>query len=99
MEDMFHIQLKEELFGEDWLKCFATEILDVKYNKTDVTEVMKGLTHIIAHQKADLLWMLQENKEFLMKLLTFIHIKGYTLKLIQIPSLWTLRLTQYLESI
>jgi hypothetical protein len=23
-EDMFHIQVEDELFGEDWLKCFAT---------------------------------------------------------------------------
>ncbi len=44
MEHMFHIQLKDEIFGEDWLKSFATEILDAKYKKTDVAEVMKGLS-------------------------------------------------------
>jgi hypothetical protein len=55
MEDMFHIQVKDEIFGEDWLECFATEILDAKYEKTDVAEVVKGLTHLNAHQKADLL--------------------------------------------
>ncbi len=60
---MFHIQVKDKLFGEDWLKCFATEILDAKYEKTDVAEVMKGLTHLNAHQKADLLWVPQENKK------------------------------------
>ncbi len=53
LEDMFNIQVKNKLFGEDWLKCFATEILDAKYEKTDVVEVMKGLTHLNAHQKAD----------------------------------------------
>jgi hypothetical protein len=63
MEDMFHIQVKDKLFGEDWLRSFATEILDTKYEKTDVVEVMKGLTHLNAHQKADLLWVLQENKK------------------------------------
>jgi hypothetical protein len=52
MDDMFHIQVKDKLFGEDWLDCFATEILD---EKTDVAEVVKGLTHLNAHQKADLL--------------------------------------------
>jgi hypothetical protein len=62
MEDIFHIQVKDKLFGEDWLKCFATEILDTKYETTDVAEVMKGLTYLNAHQKADLLWVLQENK-------------------------------------
>jgi hypothetical protein len=55
MEDMFHIQVKDEIFSEDWLECFATEILDAKYERTDVAEVMKGLTHLNAHQKADLL--------------------------------------------
>jgi hypothetical protein len=55
MEDMFHIQVEDELFGKDWLECFATEILDTKYEKTDVAEVLKGLTHLNAHQKADLL--------------------------------------------
>ncbi len=39
----------------------ATEILDAKYEKTDVAEVIKGLTHLNAHQKEDLLWVLQEN--------------------------------------
>jgi hypothetical protein len=39
MEDMFHIQVEDEIFGEDWLECFATEILDAKYDKTDAAEV------------------------------------------------------------
>ncbi len=33
----------------------STEILDAKYEWTDVVEVMKELTHLNAHQKADLL--------------------------------------------
>jgi hypothetical protein len=61
MEDMFHIQVKDKIFGDDWLECFATEILDAKYEKADVAEVVKGLTHLNAHQKADLLEVLQEN--------------------------------------
>jgi hypothetical protein len=44
MEDMFHIQVKDEIFGEDWLECFATEILDTKYEKTDVAEFVNRLT-------------------------------------------------------
>jgi hypothetical protein len=55
MEDIVHIQVKGKIFGEDWLECFTTEILDTKYEKTDVAEVVKGLTHLNAHQKADLL--------------------------------------------
>ncbi len=34
---------------------------DAEYERTDVVEVMKGLTHLNAHQKSDLLWALQEN--------------------------------------
>ncbi len=55
MENMFCIQVEEEIFGEDWLECFATEILDAKYEKTDAAKVVKRLTHLKAHQKADLL--------------------------------------------
>jgi hypothetical protein len=56
MEDMFHIQVKDKIFGEDWLECFATEILDAKYEKTDVAVVVKELTHLNTHQKeADLI--------------------------------------------
>jgi hypothetical protein len=40
MEDMFHIQVEDEIFGEDWLECFATEILDAKDEKTDKGEVL-----------------------------------------------------------
>ncbi len=36
MEDMFHIQVEDEIFGEGWLECFATEILGAKYERTDV---------------------------------------------------------------
>ncbi len=63
MEDMFHIQVKDKFFIEDWLECFATEILDAKYKRTDVVEVVKGLTNLNAHQKADLLQVLQENNK------------------------------------
>jgi hypothetical protein len=57
------IQVEDKIFGEYWLECFATEILDAKYKKTDVAEVVKGLTHLNAHQKADLLRVLQENNK------------------------------------
>ncbi len=60
---MYHIQVEDELFGEDWLKCFTTKILDAKYERTDVVEVVKELTHLNAHQKADLLQLLQENNK------------------------------------
>ena len=31
MEDHWHIQIEESLLGEDWLHCYATEILNTKY--------------------------------------------------------------------
>ncbi len=58
MDHMFHIQVKDKIFGEDWLKSFATGIKDGMCEKTDVVKVVKGLTHLNAHQKADLLWVL-----------------------------------------
>jgi hypothetical protein len=96
---MFHIQVEDEFFGEDWLKCFATKILDVKYEKTDVTEVVKGLTHLNVHQKADLLQLLQENKKMFNGTLGIYPHKRYILILIQMRRLCNLGLTQYLESI
>ncbi len=65
MEDMFHIQVEDKLFGEGWLECFATKILEAKYEKTDAAEVVKGLTHLNAHQNTDFLWVLQENNMML----------------------------------
>ncbi len=47
--------VKDKIFGEDWVECSATGILDAKYDKTHVAEVVKGLTHLNAHQQADLL--------------------------------------------
>jgi hypothetical protein len=37
--------------------------MDAKYKRTDVAEVVKGLTHLNAHQKADLLQVLRENNK------------------------------------
>eukprot|EP00804_Cyclotella_cryptica_P003880 CCRYP_015761-RA/>CCRYP_015761-RA protein AED:0.46 eAED:0.53 QI:0/0/0/1/1/1/2/0/63 len=31
IKDMFFIQAEDELFGNNWLSCYATGILDVKY--------------------------------------------------------------------
>jgi hypothetical protein len=53
MEDSFHFQCDDELFGEDWLQCCATGILDAKYKNTNVRDVVDGLTHLSAQQKAD----------------------------------------------
>jgi hypothetical protein len=99
MKNMLHTQVKDKLFCEDWLECFATEILDPKYEMTDVVEIVRGLTHLNAHQKADLLRVLRKTTRCLIELLEFIHTKRYTLTLIQMPSLYILGHILYLESI
>jgi hypothetical protein len=99
MEDMFLIKVKDELFGDDWLKCFETEILDARYERTDVVEVVKWLTHLNAHQKADLLWALHENDKMFNGPPEVYPHKWYTLTLIQMPSLCILDHTLYLKSI
>ncbi len=48
-------QTEEELFGKDLLRCYATKILDAKYECIDVSNVMDNLTHLNLYQKADLL--------------------------------------------
>jgi hypothetical protein len=56
-------------------QMLATEILDTKYKKTDVVKVMKGLTHLDAHQKQTCFECYQKTKRCLMRLLMFIHMK------------------------
>jgi len=50
MEDAMHVQIKYELLGEDWLDNYATEILDAKYNKTNVNNVVQQQNHLTASQ-------------------------------------------------
>jgi hypothetical protein len=60
---MFHIQVEDEFLGQDWLRSFATIILDAKYEWTDVAEVIDKLTHSNMHQKADMLRVLHQNNK------------------------------------
>ena len=53
MADMYYIQYKDELLGQDWLKKYATEIIYAKYKWTDIQEVMDGQIHLTAHMKCD----------------------------------------------
>ncbi len=39
MADIFHIEVEDELFGEDWLECFAIEILDAKYEMGSLMKI------------------------------------------------------------
>ncbi len=49
MEDMYHIQFEDELLGKDLLELYATEILDAKYQWTDIWDVMESLMQLTAH--------------------------------------------------
>ncbi len=48
---MFHIQVEDELFGKDLLECFATKILDAKYESANTAKVVERLTQLNVHQK------------------------------------------------
>ena len=63
MAHMVEIQQEEEFFGMDWYDptCYAVEILDAKYEKVDVDEVITHLTHLNPQQKEDLKQVLQEH--------------------------------------
>ena len=50
MEDMYYIQYKDELLGQDWLEIYATEILDARYKWTDVRDVVDGQNYLTAQQ-------------------------------------------------
>jgi hypothetical protein len=78
MGDMFFVQTEDELFGEDWLDCYATEILDTQYEWRDVTDVVNQLTHLNTKQKADLLSDYMILSRCSMEDLGLIHIARYT---------------------
>ncbi len=75
MEDMFHIQVEDELLGQDWLQSFATTILDAKYEWTDVAEVVDKLTHLNMHQSFK---CFVRTTRCSMELLEYTRIKRYT---------------------
>ncbi len=57
MAETLEVHRKEEqLFDRDWYNpdCFATIILDAKYEKVNMNDVVNQLTHLSATQKEDL---------------------------------------------
>jgi hypothetical protein len=63
MEDQYYIQVEEDLLGEDWLQSYATEILDAKYEFSDVTKVVNSQSHLDQNQKKDLLDILLKHQQ------------------------------------
>ena len=62
MAEIVNIQQEMEFFGMDWYdpNCYAIEILDAKYEKVLVDDVIKQLTHLDDQQKADLKLVLND---------------------------------------
>ena len=64
MADAVEIQHEEAAFGEDWLDCYiAAPILDAKYEKVDVRDVVKLQTHLTADQQNKLAEVLEKHKK------------------------------------
>ncbi len=63
MVETIEIQLEDVFFGMDWYDptCFASEILDAKYEKVHVDDVIDQLDHLNAQQKNDLKRVLNEH--------------------------------------
>jgi hypothetical protein len=63
MAEIVEVQQEEALFGMDWYcpTCYAFEILDAKYEKVDVDEVINQLNHLNAEQNEDLREVLMEH--------------------------------------
>jgi hypothetical protein len=63
MADIIEMQEEYEFFGMDWYDphCHATEILDAKYEKVLVDDVIDQLTHLNAQQKSDIRQVLNKH--------------------------------------
>ena len=58
---LFCLQLEDDLLGKGWLDCYATKILDAKYEWKDIEDVVKEMTHLEESQKNDLLEVLKKH--------------------------------------
>ena len=55
MADSFLIQSEEELFEDDWHEGYTVEkILDAKYDKININELMANQKHLNANQQQQL---------------------------------------------
>ncbi len=63
MAETMEIQLEDIFFGMDWYDpaCYASEILDAKYEQVLVDDVIDQLDHLSAQQKNDLKRVLNEH--------------------------------------
>jgi len=57
MEDVYHIQFEDELFGQYWFELYATQILYARYQWTDMKDVIVKHEHLNDKQTTDLLFI------------------------------------------
>jgi hypothetical protein len=81
MAEIMEIQQEHEFFGMDWYDphCHATEILDAKYEKVLVDDVIYQLTHLNAQQKFDIRQVLNKHTKLFDGTWETIHIGHSTL--------------------
>jgi hypothetical protein len=76
--EIIEIQHEVDFFGIDWYEptCFAIEILDEKYEKDQIKDVVNPLAYLSTQQKADLKLVLSEfTKLFDVTLGVYLHRK------------------------
>jgi hypothetical protein len=63
MAEIIEVQQEEELFGMDWYDptCYTAEILDAKYEKVELDEVINQLNHLTLEQKGNIKKVLKEH--------------------------------------
>ena len=61
MEDSLYVQVEDDLFGEDWLNSFATTLLDAKYEKADILEVVNNQKQLNTTHRNDLFRILKKH--------------------------------------
>ena len=62
MAEISAIQQEMEFFGMDWYDptCYATEVLDAKYEKVQIDDVVNQLHHLNDQQKTDIKQLLEK---------------------------------------
>ncbi len=65
MAEVSAVQQEMEFFGMDWYDptCYATEILDAKYEKVHIDDVVGQLNHLNDQQKTDIKQVLSKFTE------------------------------------
>ena len=60
IEDSLYIQVEDEFLGEYWLNSYAATILDAKYEKADILEVVNNQKQLNTAQHNDLFRILKK---------------------------------------